>query len=65
MDTVGQSDNIVDLDYGSYRFSNLEIGLTAGVIDQQGMLTHSWHLIPPLVYSEVRVRRSLSDLYFL
>jgi hypothetical protein len=37
-----------DLDYGSYRLSNLEIGLTADVIDQQGMLTPPWHLIPPL-----------------
>ena len=33
------------------------------VIDQQGMLTPPWHLIPPLIYSEVRVR-PFSDLYF-
>jgi hypothetical protein len=39
-----------DLDYGSYRLSNLEIGLTAGVTGQQGM-----HLIPPLLFSGVRV----------
>jgi hypothetical protein len=51
-------------DYGSYRLPNLEKGLTAGVIDQQGMLTPPWHLIPPLIYSEVRVR-PFSDLYFL
>jgi hypothetical protein len=31
------------VDYGSYRLSNLEIGLTEGVIDQQGMLTPPWH----------------------
>jgi hypothetical protein len=29
--------------YGSYRLPNLEKGLTAGVIDQQGMLTPPWH----------------------
>jgi hypothetical protein len=27
------------------------------------MLTPPWHLIPPLIYSEVRVR-PFSDLYF-
>jgi hypothetical protein len=53
-----------DLDYGWYRLSNVEIGLTAGVTGQQGMLTPPWHLIPPLIYSEVRVR-PFSDLYFL
>jgi hypothetical protein len=37
-----------DLDYGSYRLSNVEIGLTADVTGQQGMLTPPWHLIPPL-----------------
>jgi hypothetical protein len=42
----------------------VEIGLTAGVTGQQGMLTPPWHLIPPLIYSEVRVR-PFSDLYFL
>jgi hypothetical protein len=45
-----------DLNYGSYRLSNVEIGLTAGVTGQQGMLTPPWHLIPPLIYSEVRLR---------
>jgi hypothetical protein len=30
--------------------------LTAGVIDRQGMLTPPWHQIPPLIYSDVRVR---------
>jgi hypothetical protein len=54
----------MDLDYDSYCLYNVEIGLTAGVIDQQGMLTPPWHLIPPLIYSEVRVR-PFSDLYFL
>jgi hypothetical protein len=54
---------VTDLDYGSYRLPNLEKGLTAGVIDRQGMLTPPWYLIPPLIYSEVRVR-PFSDLYF-
>ena len=54
---------VTDLDYGSYRLPNLEKGLTAGVIDRQGMLTPPWHLIPPLICSEVRVR-PFSDLYF-
>jgi hypothetical protein len=53
-----------DLDYGSYRLFNLEIGLTAGVIDQQGMLTPPWHVIPTLIYSKVRVCQYFS-LYFL
>jgi hypothetical protein len=35
-----------DLDYGSYRLSNVEIRLTAGVTGQQRMLTPPWHLIP-------------------
>jgi hypothetical protein len=52
------------IDYGSYRLSNLEIRLTAGVTCQQAMLTPPWHLIPPLIYSEVRVR-PFSALYFL
>jgi hypothetical protein len=50
--------------YGSYHLSNVEIGLTVGVTGQQCMLTPPWHLIPPLVYSEVRVRQFLY-LYFL
>jgi hypothetical protein len=33
----------------------LELGLTAGVTGRQGMFTPSSHLIPPLVYPEVRV----------
>jgi hypothetical protein len=45
-----------DLDHSSYRLSNVEIGLTAGVSSQQGMLTPPWYLIPPLIHSEVRVR---------
>jgi hypothetical protein len=45
-----------DLDYSSYRLPNLEIGLTAGMIDQHGMLTPPWHLIPLPIYSEVSVR---------
>jgi hypothetical protein len=52
-----------DLDYGSYRLPNLQKVLTEGVIDRQGMLTPPWHLIPPLIYSEVRVR-PFSDLCF-
>jgi hypothetical protein len=42
----------------------LEIGFMAGVTCQQEMLTPPWHLIPSLIYSEVRVR-TFSDLYFL
>jgi hypothetical protein len=57
--------NLFNIDYGSNRLCNLEIGLTAGrMIDQQGMLTPPWHMIPPLIYSEVCVR-SFSHLYFL
>jgi hypothetical protein len=41
----------------------VEKGLTVVVIDQHGMLTPPWHLIPPLIYSEVRVR-PFSDLRF-
>jgi hypothetical protein len=33
----------------------LELGLIAGVTGRQGMLTPPRHLIPPLVYPEVRV----------
>jgi hypothetical protein len=47
-----------------YMDITVEIGLTAGVTGQQGTLTPPWHLIPPLIYSEVRVR-PFSDLYFL
>jgi hypothetical protein len=56
-----------DLHYGSYRSSNMEIGLTTAVsrvTGQQGMLTPPWHLTSPLIYSEVRVR-PFSDLYVL
>jgi hypothetical protein len=42
-----------DLDYGSYRLPELELGFTAGVTGLQGMLTPLRHLIPPLVYPEV------------
>jgi hypothetical protein len=41
-----------------------DMGRTAGATGRQGMLTHPWHKIPPLIYSEVRVR-PFSDLYFL
>jgi hypothetical protein len=51
-------------DYSSYRLSNLDIGLTVGVAGQPGILTPPWHLIPPLINSEVCVR-PISDLYFL
>jgi hypothetical protein len=34
---------------------DLEIGFTADVTGRQGMLTPPWHLIPLLVYPEVRV----------
>jgi hypothetical protein len=53
-----------DLDNHSYRLSNLEIRLTAGVTGQQGMLIPPWLLIPPLIYSEICVR-PFSDLCFL
>jgi hypothetical protein len=45
-------------------FSFNNIFYTAGVTGQQGMLTPPWHLVPPLIYSEVRVR-PFSELYFL
>jgi hypothetical protein len=38
-----------------WRFFKVEMGLTAGVNGQQGMLTPPWHLIPPLVFPGVRV----------
>jgi hypothetical protein len=41
-----------DLDYGSYRL----VGLTAGVTGQHGMVTPLWHLIPLMIFTEVRVR---------
>jgi hypothetical protein len=52
-----------DHDYGSYRLLSLEIGLVVGVTGQQGMLIPPRHLIPPLIYSEVRVH-PFSDLYY-
>jgi hypothetical protein len=55
----------IDLDYGSYRLSNLEIGLTACVTGQQVMLTSPWHLIPPLIYLEVRFRPISDNLWFV
>jgi hypothetical protein len=39
--------------------------ITAGVIDQQGMLTPPRHLIPPPVYPGAGVSPFISDLYFL
>jgi hypothetical protein len=53
-----------DLNYGSNRSLELELGFTAGVTGQQGMLTSSKHLIPPLICSEVRVC-PFSDLHCL
>jgi hypothetical protein len=60
-----------DLDYESYRLSNVEIGLTAGVTDQQGMLTPPWHLIPPLICTPILwfvfpigLMRLITDRYF-
>jgi hypothetical protein len=41
-----------------------DVGRAAGATGRQGMLTPPWHLILPLIYSEVRVR-PFSDLYFL
>jgi hypothetical protein len=43
-----------DLDYGFYRVPDLETWLTVDVIDQQGMLTFPFYLIPPLIYSEIQ-----------
>jgi hypothetical protein len=40
---------------GSYQLFNLEIGFTEGVTGQQGMLPPQCHLIPHLVFPEVRV----------
>jgi hypothetical protein len=40
-----------------------DMGRMAGATGRQGMLTPPWHLIPPLICSEVRVR-PFSDLYF-
>jgi hypothetical protein len=53
-----------DLDYSSFSLYKMIIGLTAGVTDRKGILTPPWHLIPPPIYSEVRVR-AFSDLHFL
>jgi hypothetical protein len=39
-----------DLDYDSYRLPDLELGLTMGVTDQQGVLTPPRYLIPRLIY---------------
>jgi hypothetical protein len=54
-----------DLNYGSYRLPNLEVGLTAGVTGQQGMLTHPRHLILPLLFPEVRVTLVVCRLFHL
>jgi hypothetical protein len=43
-----------DFDSGLLHLPDFEIGLTASVTCQQGMLTHPRHLIPPLVFSGVR-----------
>jgi hypothetical protein len=45
----------IDLDYGSDRLPDLELGLTAGVTGRQVMLTPPRHLIPPLVFPGVHV----------
>jgi hypothetical protein len=50
--------------YGSYRLLSLETGLTAGLTGRQGMLPSPWHLIPPLMYLDVRVR-PFSDLLLI
>jgi hypothetical protein len=61
MKTEGNSQRIR---YNTRFLQDTQILYTAGVTGQQEMLTPPWHLIPPLIYSEVRVR-PLSDLYFL
>jgi hypothetical protein len=43
---------------------DLKVIIGDEIQSQQGMLTPPWQLIPPLIYSEVRVR-PFSDLYFL
>jgi hypothetical protein len=64
-----------DFDSGLFRFPKLDTlilttdfyvlyGAHGGWTGRQGMLTPPWHLIPPLINSEVRVR-PFSDLYFL
>jgi hypothetical protein len=64
-----------DFDSGLFRLLNFDtqilttiltfdIGHMAGATGWQEMLTPPWHLIPPLIYSEVRVR-PFFDLYFL
>jgi hypothetical protein len=59
-----------DFDSRLFRLPNLDTlvftydkGCIAGATDRQGMPTPPWHLIPPLIYSEVR-SRPFSDLYF-
>jgi hypothetical protein len=52
-----------DLDYGSYRLPGLELGFTACVTGQQGMLTSPRHLILPLVIPGVRVSLILTVDY--
>jgi hypothetical protein len=64
-----------DIDCGLFHSRNLDTlilttdfcisnGTQAGATGRQGMFTPPRHLIPPLIYSEVRVR-PFSDLYFL
>jgi hypothetical protein len=53
-----------DLDYGLYCLPDLEIRLMAGVNSWHRLFTLPRHLIPPLIYSEVRVC-PFSDSYFL
>jgi hypothetical protein len=40
-----------DLEYGSYRLPDMEIGFMAGMTGPQGMLNPPRHLIPPPIYS--------------
>jgi hypothetical protein len=58
-----------DFDSGLFRLTGLDTliltsdfyvryGAQGGWTGRQGMLTPPWHLIPPLIYSEVRVRHS-------
>jgi hypothetical protein len=47
----------------TYGLPELELGLMVGVTGRQGMLTPPRHLIPPLVYPEVRVCTILKFLF--
>ena len=53
----------IDFYYGFPCLSDLDYWLTAGMTDQQGILTPPIHLISPVVYPGVRVRHALIFAY--